>query len=156
MNLQENIERIQSMMGVIVETSNDKFTKMVDEFGFSRTIELIGGGKVFLNLFKDYNVSEKDKIDYIRNKVKEISEKYYDNDGSFWLTDLDMDPIVVHQNKENKAVIELLDVNYVLIYLYGGKDYGEYSLDVKEDYRFLHENVLDEIFYQLLNFRNDE
>ncbi len=144
------------MMGVIVETSNDKFTKMVDEFGFSRTIELIGGGKVFLNLFKDYNVSEKDKIDYIRNKVKEISEKYYDNDGSFWLTDLDMDPIVVHQNKENKAVIELLDVNYVLIYLYGGKDYGEYSLDVKEDYRFLHENVLDEIFYQLLNFRNDE
>ena len=144
------------MMGVITETSNNKFVKMVDEFGFNRTIELIGGGKVFLNLFKDYDVSEKDKIDYIRNKVKEISEKYYDNDGSFWLKDLDMDPIVVHQNKENKSVIELLDVNYVLIYLYFGKDYGEYSLDVKEDYRFLHENVLDEIFYQLLNFRNDE
>ena len=65
MDLQENIERIQSMMGVITEDRKEMFIKnMIDEIGIENTIKMVGGYhevEPFLKLI--------DKINYIKEKV---------------------------------------------------------------------------------------
>ena len=43
MNLQENIERVRSIMGVITEDRKEMFTKnMIDDIGLENTIKMVG------------------------------------------------------------------------------------------------------------------
>ena len=75
MNLQENIERIQSMMGVITEDRKEMFTKnMIDDIGLENTIKMVG----------DYDevepyLSDEDKVKYIKNKVLDIADEIGSN-----------------------------------------------------------------------------
>lgn len=71
MNLQENIHRIQSMMGVITEDDNTaKIDKMMNDIGLSNTIKFLGGYDSFKKLYGG-DISNEDKINFINQSVKD-------------------------------------------------------------------------------------
>jgi hypothetical protein len=67
MNLHENINRIQEMMGIIPENKNSPIPKMVDLIGVNDTILYIGGIDKFNTM---------GGMDYLFNKVDELLKNY--------------------------------------------------------------------------------
>lgn len=67
MNLHENINRIQEMMGIISENKNSTISKMVDLMGVNETILYIGG----IDNFNDMG-----GMDYLFDKVDELLKNY--------------------------------------------------------------------------------
>jgi hypothetical protein len=76
MKLQENIERIREIMGgVITEDRKEMFIKnMIDEIGIENTIKMVGG----YDEVEPY-LSDEDKVNYIKEKVLEIADKFGSN-----------------------------------------------------------------------------
>ena len=66
-NLHENINRIQEMMGIIPENKNSSISKMVDLLGVNDTIRYIGGIDKFNTM---------GGMDYLFNKVDELLKNY--------------------------------------------------------------------------------
>ena len=66
MNLQENIHRIQSMMGVITEDNRPNvFKKMIDDLGALTAIKMVGDYDLVMK-----HITEEDKIIFIKEMVK--------------------------------------------------------------------------------------
>ena len=52
MNLQENIDRIQSMMGIITENDRpSKIDRMINDIGLGSTIKFFGGYELWRESF---------------------------------------------------------------------------------------------------------
>ena len=86
MNLNENLDRIKQVMGIITE--NKTIKKLIDELGINGAIKFVGSGKEFENMGGgDYEFSDKENRlfkmgeellkDYT-NLSYEISEDYED------------------------------------------------------------------------------
>lgn len=59
MNLNENLDRIKQVMGIITESKSIK--KLIDELGIDDTIKFVGGGSAFENMGGgDYEFSNKE------------------------------------------------------------------------------------------------
>ena len=71
MRLQENIHRIQEIMGgVITEDRKEMFIKnLIDDIGIENTIKMVGG----YDEVEPY-LSDEDKVKYIKDKVLEIAD----------------------------------------------------------------------------------
>ena len=67
MNLNENILRIQEMMGIITEDSNKVIISMIDEMGINTTIDFLGSLDKFESL---------GGIDYLFNEPDELLKDY--------------------------------------------------------------------------------
>ena len=72
MNLQENIDRIQSMMGIITEDRKETVIKnMIDSEGLDNTIKMVGDYDEVVSY-----LSNEEKIKYIKDKIIEIGDKF--------------------------------------------------------------------------------
>ena len=72
MNLQDNIHRIQSMMGVINEDNRPNvFKKMIDELGITNAIKMAGDYYAIEPYLKEI-----DKVNYIKEKVSQICDEF--------------------------------------------------------------------------------
>ena len=153
MNLQENIHRIQSMMGVISEDDNiTKISKMIDDIGLSNTIKFFGGYYNISDMFGvdmyggDINLTKEQKIDFI----KEVVSNFLNNYGftSLSIYDLGMSPIRLGEPEpgENLQQIENFSDRYVTIDIYGEENFSVNIGAYTEEYEELSDETLNKVF----------
>ena len=143
MNLQEDIERIQSMMGVITEDETPLIRKMVDEIGLINTIKMIGNYYTIEPYLKDI-----DKVNFIKDKVAELCDEF-DNTG-FGLNQIDVEPIHFSDDDNELRQIEYLGKNRVIIDVYD-EDMGYHLDDYDIQYENLPSQIIEELVEILLN-----
>ena len=138
MNLQENIHRIQSMMGVITEDKRDEFIKnMIDELGITSAIKMAG------NYYEiEPYLTDVDKVNYIKDKVSELGR------GGIGLYNIDEEPIVVYKNGNALGQIEFLGKDRAYI-----NTYHRNALmgDERVPYEDLPGQIIDELTEILIN-----
>jgi hypothetical protein len=137
MNLQENIHRIQSMMGVINEDNRPNvIKKMIDDLGIATTIKMVGN----IDLIEPY-LKEVDKTNYIKDKVAELGR------GGVSLREIGEEPIFFDEVNDDHKQIGFLgrDRAYIDIY-YRGHNVG----DNRVVYESLPSQIVDEIFRMLV------
>ena len=141
MNLQENIHRIQSMMGIINE---NKVVDIIQEMGLYDAIRYFGGYDNLTKMMGDYVLSNEDMIGFIKEVVKHLADKYDDDGVSVW--DLDMSPITIGHPDDELQQIEYFSPRFLSIYVYEGKNYEDEVGQFTEQYEDLDDNTLDEVF----------
>jgi len=153
MNLQENIHRIQSMMGVISEDDNiTKISKMIDDIGLSNTIKFFGGYYNISDMFGvdmyggDINLTKEQKIDFIKEVVSNLSNSY--GLTSLSIDDLGMSPIRIGEPEpgENLQQIENFSDRYVTIDIYGEENFSVNIGAYTEEYEELSDETLNKVF----------
>jgi hypothetical protein len=146
MNLRENISRIQEMMGVITE---NKAINLVKDMGLYDSIRYFGGYRKIMDLIGDYEFSNEEKIDFIRDAIKHLSEKY--NTSGISIDELNMSP-VTYGTLDPMGLefqqIEYFSPDYVTIYMYGT---NSYKGNFKDSYEDLDDNTLDNIFIFMID-----
>jgi len=113
MNLQENIHRIKSMMGVINEDNRpNAVRKMVDELGVATTIKISGDYYAIEPYLK-----ESDKLNFIKEKVADLCEKL---GGNVFFQEIYEEPIHYHEDEDANELkqIEYLGENGVTVDVY--------------------------------------
>ena len=142
MNLQENIDRIQSMMGVINEDNRPNvIRKMVDDIGLKNTIKMVG------NYYEvEPYLKEVDKVNFIEEKIIEIND-----DGSgFALHEINEEPIHFSEQDGELRQIEYLGKNRAIVDVYDegmGTHLGDYNIP----YESLPSQIIEELVEILLN-----
>ena len=140
MNLQENIHRIQSMMGVITEDKRDEFIKnMIDELGITSAIKMAG------NYYEiEPYLTDVDKVNYIKDKVYEL------NDGrSVNLSVINGDTIHYGEEGGKLHQIEWLGKENVTVKTYG--DNMNYIGTFYVNYNNLPTQIIEELVEMFIN-----
>lgn len=127
MNLQENIERVRSIMGVISEDRKEMFTKnMIDDIGLENTIKMVG----------DYDevepyLSDEDKVKYVKNKVLDYADKIGSN--GIWLREPQGRPLRINDEGGIIHNIEFLGQSHAGVEVYEkGKSNRPYRIMYKD------------------------
>ena len=149
MNLQENIERIQSMMGLITEDKDSLTKKMIDELGVMATINLLGN---FDYSMEDF-VSREQKIKFIKEVVVKLCEKYDDDEVAQY--NLNGNQIQYGEEDGEKQMIEYYTPGYIVVerykYVEEPDDNDDYYLGAFEvPYEKLSHSLINEIFHLML------
>jgi hypothetical protein len=150
MNLQENIDRIQSMMGVINENAlQSKVNNMIDKIGLYGTIKFFGEPLKFVNTYLDINsISKENKIQFIEEVVdKFLGETEIDGISLFQYEE---SPILYYEDKHVIKLIEHVYKNVVTVDSYH-KPSDSYMDSEDIPYEKLNDETLNEIFYFLLD-----
>lgn len=145
MNLQENINRIQSMMGVINENAlQSKINKMIDEVGLYTTVKFFGGyNEMTKKLGNDVKISNDDKINFIKEVVRKIKTKTDLEGISFY--EFEEQPILYYEDKRVIKQIEYLYLDVVGVDVYY-KDSDAYMNTEDIPYEDLSDETLDDVF----------
>lgn len=138
MNLQENIDRIHQMMGVINEDNRPNvFKKMIDELGITNAIKMVGNYYAIEPYLKVV-----DKVNFIKEKVSELGR------GGISLREIGEEPIFYEEDGDDHKQIEYLgkDRAYVDIY------YRDHNVgDIRIPYESLSVEVIEQLVEILLN-----
>ena len=132
------------MMGVINEDNlPNVFKKMIDELGIINAIKMVGD----YNLVMSY-ITKEHKIEFIKKKVYELNGEY-DGEG-IRLAELNISPILFYENDDEISQVEYLvpDGAYIDIY---SKEYEQHIKDYKIPYEKLDEEILNELFKELMD-----
>jgi hypothetical protein len=140
MNLQENIERIQSMMGVINEDRKDDFIKnMINDIGIEKTFKMVGDYDLMESYFTD-----EDKINYIKDQFHKI------NDGNYFSLDqIGQKTIPIKEEDNEIQRIEGLHKYNVTIIKYNRNSGGINKYYPK--YEELSSEAIDKLFRMMLS-----
>ena len=140
MNLQENIHRIQSMMGVINEDKRDEFIKnMIDNVGIEKTFKMVGDYDLMSSYFTD-----EDKLNYIKDQFHQI------NDGNYFTLDQILQrPIRIKEEDKEIQQIEGLHKNNVTVVKYNSKSGGIMKYYPK--YEELSSETINKLFKMMLS-----
>ena len=142
MNLQENIHRIQSVMGVINEDNRpDVFKKMIDELGVTSAIKMAGN----YYMIEPY-LKEIDKVNFIKEKITKIN----DYGGSIGLHEINEEPLHYSDEDGELHQIEWLGTKSVDISIYEDV-FSSHLSDYYVKYESLPGQILDELVEILLN-----
>ena len=139
MNLQEQISRIQSMMGVITEDRMDKvINNMISTIGLENTFKMVG----------DYNLVEpfltyEDKINYIKDEFIKVNDGNYISMEQIW-----QQPIQIKEEDGMVEQIEGLHKDVVKVVKYN--KYGE-STNYRPKYEELSSEIIDKLFRMMLS-----
>lgn len=142
MNLQENIHRIQSMMGIITEDRKEMVIKnMIDNIGLGDTVKMVGNYDEVATY-----LSNEDKVKYIKDTVLKVI------DGTF-STGINLDivggPIRIKDEDGEIHQIEWMGMNHVKVIEYWD-DKKRYANTVRPNYRDLPPQVIDKIIKRLI------
>jgi hypothetical protein len=150
MNLQENIHRIQSLL---TENKEEMIKGVIEKYGLHHAIKLMGGYKPILNVIDHDNYfSNEAKIDFIREVIVELVNKYDDDQTTgISIYELDMSPIRLYEPEEgdNLLQIEYFNPDFVSIDIIGadGINIGGYTRKYDE----LDDEVIDKIFIFMID-----
>jgi hypothetical protein len=150
MNLQENIQRIQSLL---TENKAEMIKGVIEKYGLHHAIKLMGGYEPILNVIDHDNYfSNEDKIDFIREVVIELVRKYDDDHTTgISIYELDMSPIRLYEPEEgdNLQQIEYFNPGFVTIDIIDkdGMMIGGYT----QKYEELKDEVIDKIFIFMID-----
>ena len=142
MNLQENIDRIHQMMGVINEDNRPNvFKKMIDELGITNAIKMAGN----YYAIEPY-LNKDDKVNYIKEKIIEIND-----DGSgFGLHEIGEEPLHYGYEDGEEHQIEWLGPTSVDISIYEN-EFNSHLSDYYVKYESLPSQIIEELVEILLN-----
>ena len=141
MNLQENIHRIQSMMGVITEDRMDKVIKnMIDTVGIESTIKMVGD----YDLIDSY-LTDEDKINYIKDEFVKVNDGNYISMEQIWEK-----PIRIKVDDEGRIhQIEGLHKDVVSVVKH--KEHGAATTSYYPKYEELSSETIDKLFRMMLS-----
>ena len=146
MNLQENINRIQSLL---TENREEMIKNMISKHGLYYAIKLTGG----YDRIKDY-VTKEDKISYIQYKVGEIADEL--GSSGFSVHEIGREPILYHDSDETISQIEYFKPGFVSVDVYGGykkeTEMGGFTMN----YERLPDDVFDEVFDFMVDYDFNE
>ena len=117
---------------------------IIQEMGLYGAIRYFGGYDNLEKRMGDYVLSNDDMIWFITDVVKHLSDKYNDDGISVW--DLDMSPIMLGHPDEELQQIEYFSPRFLSIVVYKGRNYEDAVGRFTEEYEYLDDNTLDEVF----------
>ena len=153
-NLQENINRIQSLL---TENREETVRNMITKHGLYYTIKLMGGYDRVERLVGDYKISKTEKINAIIERVTDIHQSIGDNDSvEVWITDIGREPIEYNglNNTGTRYDYQLIEVLYrdgVIVYGYRDKYSGQDMGSFERDYEDLSDEEIDDILKTIMN-----
>jgi hypothetical protein len=141
MNLQENIHRIQSMMGVITEDRMDMFIKnMIDNVGIENTFKMVDDYDLV-----ESQLTDEDKINYIKDEFVKVNDGNYISMEQIWQR-----PIRIKTDDENRIhQIEGLHRGNVTIVVH--KEHGVGVTKYYRKYEELPSEIIDKLFRMMLS-----
>lgn len=155
MNLQEDIHRIQKIMGLVTvdklsdeyfinlqeETINEGFKediiKVLDRNGIETTSKLVDGYDNLIKLLGDYQIQNTLKIKTIKDCLKRI--------GGISLYDIDEEPIPYAESNTEYQEIVYLGINSVIVDCWGGHENESHLGEFPVKYEVLSEKLIDDI-----------
>jgi len=147
MNLHENIHRIHQMMGVINESKKGETIRhLIDKMGVADAIKMAGN----YYMIEPY-LKEIDKVNYIKEKVSQISDELGGN--GFGLVEIDEEPIHYDEDENELKQIEYLGRKQLYVDVYDS-DINTHMGDFNVKYESLPGQILDELVEILVNYRN--
>jgi hypothetical protein len=141
MDLQENIHRIQEIMGgVITEDRKEMFIKnMIDTVGLESTFKMVND----YDLIDSY-LTDEDKINYIKDEFVKVNDGNYINMEQIWQR-----PIRIKTDDENRIhQIEGLHRGNVTIVVHKKHEAGVMKYYPK--YEELPSEIIDKLFRMML------
>ena len=139
MNLQENIDKIHQMMGVITEDRMGQLiNNMIDSMGIESAFKVVGDYDLMEKYFTD-----KDKIRYIKDQFHQI------NDGNYFnLEQISQKPIQIKEENGIVEQIEGLHKSNVTIIKYNRNSGGINKYYPK--YEDLSSDTIDKLFRMMI------
>ena len=147
MNLQENINRIHQMMGIINE---NKIADVIQEMGLYDAIRYFGGYDNLEKRMGGYVLSNDEMIRFIKDVVRHLCDVF--NASSISATfDLEMGPIQYGQPDDELQNIDIFSQDFVTVDIYGGRNYDDHMDSFTEEYENLDDNTLDDVFLFMID-----
>ena len=143
MNLIENIQRINTLI-----SENDRgetIRHLIDKMGVADAIKMAGN----YYLIEPY-LKEIDKVNYIKEKVSQISDELGGN--GFGLVEVDSAPILYSEDEDELRQIEYLGRKQLYVDVYSSDSNYSNLGDFKVNYESLPGQILDELVEILVNY----
>jgi len=143
MNLQEQIYRINEMMGIIVEDNKSRLLDIIDREGFYTIMKFVGGPEKIRKIMGR---------DYIINQIGKDVNRW----GNMYRGEYNIDWDIPYKHDEKRGLFHEVTViggDYVVIEIYDDDTFNykeEYNLSYEE----LPDNVFDEVV-KYLSYRQD-
>jgi hypothetical protein len=144
MNLIENIERINTLISE--DKKGETIRNLIDKMGISDAIKLVGN----YYLIEPY-LKEIDKVNYIKEKVSQISDELGSN--GFGLVEVDSAPILYSEDEDELRQIEYLGRKQLYVDVYSSDSNSNLG-DFKVNYESLPGQILDELVEIFVNYQN--
>ena len=142
MNLIENIERINTLISE--DKKGETIRNLIDKMGIADAIKLVGN----YYLIEPY-LKEIDKVNYIKEKVSQISDEWGVN--GFGLVEFDSAPILYSEDDNELRQIEYLGRHLLYVDVYSSDSNSNLG-DFKVNYESLPGQILDELVEVLVNY----
>ena len=142
MNLIENIRRINTLISE--DKKGETIRNLIDKMGISDAIKLVGN----YYLIEPY-LKEIDKVNYIKEKVSQISDELGGN--GFGLVEVDSAPIFYSEDENELRQIEYLGRKQLYVDVYSS-DTNSNLGDFKVNYESLPGQILDELVEVFINY----
>jgi hypothetical protein len=142
MNLIENIERINTLISE--DKKGETIRNLIDKMGISDAIKLVGN----YYLIEPY-LKEIDKVNYIKEKVSQISDELGGN--GFGLVEVNSAPILYSEDEDELRQIEYLGRKQLYVDVYSS-DTNSNLGDFKVSYESLPGQILDELVEVFINY----
>jgi hypothetical protein len=156
MNLQEQISRIHSILG-LTETKltlsdnsrlNNLLNKTIESVGLATAIKLFGGGEEIKEYINNTELSRKNKIEFIKYVYSEI--------GGTSFSEIYENPIHYPSGNETHEEIAYMTDDVVIVDVYAGHEYNEHVGEFDVPYEDLSDNIIDEIFNITLKIAEED
>jgi len=151
MNLQENIHRIKTLMS---ESKDERIKNMISSQGLYYVIKLMGGYENLLNHIDHEEITDDDKIVFIKKVVNKLSESY--GGGGLSTFETGMSPVIYGRDEYESKEIEYFGKERVTIDVYGGHNYDSHMGEFSRHYENLPTDVLDNVFIWMLDLLEKE
>ena len=146
MNLQENINRIKTLMS---ESKEERIKNTIAQHGLYYTIKLMGGYENVLNYIDHEDIDYEEKLKTIKLIVKELADLWDESGISTY--NYNLSPVRYSIDSYEEKVITYFGKTRVSIDVYGGHKYedliGEYAME----YEDLPKDVLDNVFIWMID-----
>ena len=143
MNLIENIERINTLISE--DKKGETIRNLIDKMGIADAIKLVGN----YYLIEPY-LKEIDKVNYIKEKVSQISDELGGN--GFGLVEVNSAPILYSEDEDELRQIEYLGRKQLYVDVYSSDSNYSNLGDFKVNYESLPGQILDELVEILVNY----
>jgi hypothetical protein len=146
MNVNESINRVKELMGIIVESKHSNtIKKMIDSVGLYDTIQMVGSYSTILNFIDSEDITDNNKIKFIQEviKIKSPENNVINSDFS------NFEPISYNESDDVRISIMSLSRYGVIANVFkNGKYYTTHTIP----YDRMSEEVLNKIFKWMLKF----
>ena len=156
MNLQEQISRIHSILGLteskltLSDNSrlNNLLNKAIESVGLTTAIKLFGGVEEMKEYINKTKFSRENKIEFIKYVYSEI--------GGVSFSEVYENPIHYPSGDETHEEIAYMTSEVVIVDVYGGHEYNAHIESFEVPYEDLSDNIIDEIFNITLKIAEED